>query len=130
MRVVVHAPLGVGHAHEALAAADVAGFAARRAAREAAGRLARWALANLEIDHVHASVATSNAASQAVVDRIASQPVPTVFNSPWDAMPLFTYRSGTPLTARVLGNRSDSSGTGVIGSGRADAGPTPTEAIE
>lgn len=32
-----------------------------------------------------------------------------------------TLRTGQPLTARVLGNRADSGGTGVIGSGRADA---------
>jgi hypothetical protein len=30
-------------------------------------------------------------------------------------------RSGTPFTARVLGNRADSGGTGVVGSGRAEA---------
>ncbi len=34
-------------------------------------------------------------------------------------------RTGTPLTARVLGNRSDSGGTGVVGSGRADASGLP-----
>lgn len=39
----------------------------------------------------------------------------------WNLMAGTTYRSGTPLTARVLGNRSDASGTGSIGSGRADA---------
>ena len=39
----------------------------------------------------------------------------------WNLMGATTFRSGTPLTARVLGNQSDSSGTGVIGSGRADA---------
>ncbi len=39
----------------------------------------------------------------------------------WMLMGGTTFRSGTPLTARVLGNRSDSGGTGVIGSGRADA---------
>lgn len=39
----------------------------------------------------------------------------------WSLMGATTFRSGTPLTARVLGNRSDASGTGVIGSGRADA---------
>ncbi len=32
-----------------------------------------------------------------------------------------TLRTGQPLTARVLGNRADSGGTGVVGSGRADA---------
>ncbi len=39
-------------------------------ASEAAGRLARWALANLEIDSIEASVATDNAASIAVLRRI------------------------------------------------------------
>jgi len=39
----------------------------------------------------------------------------------WNVMGATTFRSGTPLTARVLGNQSDASGTGVIGSGRADA---------
>ncbi len=32
-----------------------------------------------------------------------------------------TLRSGQPFTARVLGNRADSGGTGVVGSGRADS---------
>ncbi len=36
-----------------------------------------------------------------------------------------TLRTGTPLTARVLGNRSDSGGTGVVGSGRAEATGLP-----
>jgi uncharacterized protein (TIGR03437 family) len=44
----------------------------------------------------------SNATSQAVVDRIASQPVPTYFNSPWHAMPLFNYRTGTPGAANIM----------------------------
>lgn len=36
-----------------------------------------------------------------------------------------TAETGTPLTARVLGNLSDSSGTGSVGSGRADATGLP-----
>jgi len=39
----------------------------------------------------------------------------------WMTTGSITLRSGTPLTARVLGNRSDSGGTGAIGAGRADA---------
>lgn len=39
-------------------------------ASEAAGRLARWALANLDIDRIEASVATDNGASIAVLRRI------------------------------------------------------------
>ena len=37
-------------------------------------------------------------------------------------------RSGSPLTAQVLGNRSDQGGTGSIGSGRADATGLPADA--
>ncbi|MCU0248213.1 MAG: TonB-dependent receptor, partial [Bryobacter sp.] len=33
----------------------------------------------------------------------------------------FQLRSGGPMTARVLGNRADSGGTGVVGAGRAEA---------
>ena len=36
-----------------------------------------------------------------------------------------TASSGTPLTARVLGNASDAAGTGAVGSGRADATGLP-----
>jgi len=39
-------------------------------ATEAAGRLARWALANLDLDRLEASVATDNPASAAVLRRI------------------------------------------------------------
>ena len=45
----------------------------------------------------------ANASSQAVVDRIASAQVPSgVFISPWDAMPLFNYRGGTPGAANII----------------------------
>ena len=43
----------------------------------------------------------------------------------WSFSGGLTMRSGTPLTARVLGNRSDSGGTGVVGSGRAEATGLP-----
>ena len=36
-----------------------------------------------------------------------------------------TYGSGTPLTARVLGNQADTAGTGSVGSGRADSTGLP-----
>ena len=39
----------------------------------------------------------------------------------WNLSTSVTARSGAPLTARVLGNVSDSAGTGAVGSGRADA---------
>jgi hypothetical protein len=45
----------------------------------------------------------------------------------WTLSGGMTARSGGPLTARVLGNRADSGGTGVVGSGRADATGAPTD---
>jgi hypothetical protein len=39
----------------------------------------------------------------------------------WHLSGGLTVSSGTPYTARVLGNQSDTAGTGAIGSGRADA---------
>ena len=39
----------------------------------------------------------------------------------WTLTGAVTLSTGNPLTARVLGNQSDTAGTGVIGSGRADA---------
>lgn len=44
----------------------------------------------------------ANTTSQAVVDRIASQPVPSIFQSPWDAMPLFNWRGGNPNAGNVM----------------------------
>lgn len=44
-------------------------------ASEAAGRLVRWALANLDIDRIEASVATDNAGSTAVLRRIGCRQV-------------------------------------------------------
>ncbi len=43
----------------------------------------------------------------------------------WTLSGAFTISSGTPLTARVLGNQANSGGTGVVGSGRADASGEP-----
>jgi len=45
-------------------------FWGRGIASEAAGKLARWALANLDLERLEASVATDNAASAAVLRRI------------------------------------------------------------
>lgn len=39
----------------------------------------------------------------------------------WNLATSLTARSGTPFTARVLGNIADAGGTGAVGSGRADA---------
>ena len=43
----------------------------------------------------------------------------------WSLTGNILLRTGTPLTARVLGNQSDTAGTGVIGAGRADATGLP-----
>ncbi len=43
----------------------------------------------------------------------------------WTLSGAITAETGTPLTARVLGNLADTGGTGSIGSGRADATGSP-----
>lgn len=45
----------------------------------------------------------------------------------WTLSSGLTYGSGTPLTARVLGNQSDTGGTGSVGSGRAEATGLPVD---
>jgi hypothetical protein len=45
----------------------------------------------------------------------------------WTLSTSMTLETGTPLTARVLGNQSDIAGTGTIGSGRANATGLPIE---
>ena len=46
----------------------------------------------------------------------------------WTVTGNVTYQTGTPLTARVLGNQSDAAGTGNFGSGRASATGLPIDA--
>ncbi len=46
----------------------------------------------------------------------------------WSVSGGVTASSGTPFTARVLGNQADTGGTGAIGSGRADATGEPSDA--
>jgi hypothetical protein len=43
----------------------------------------------------------------------------------WTLSGNISYQSGSPFTAQVLGNRSDSGGTGAVGSSRADATGLP-----
>ncbi len=45
----------------------------------------------------------------------------------WTLSGGLTASSGTPLTARVLGNLADTGGTGALGSGRADATGAPVQ---
>jgi hypothetical protein len=46
----------------------------------------------------------------------------------WSLTGGITAQSGSPLTARVLGNLSNTGGTGAVGSGRADATGLPVRA--
>ena len=52
---------------------------------------------------------------------IASPRTENKFLKDWTLTSSLAIQSGTPLTARVLGNLSDSGGTGVLGAGRADS---------
>jgi hypothetical protein len=45
----------------------------------------------------------------------------------WTLQGTMALSSGSPLTARVLGNLSDTGGTGAVGSGRADATGIPVD---
>ena len=45
----------------------------------------------------------------------------------WNLMGGLSASSGTPLTARVLGNQADAAGTGATGAGRADATGLPID---
>jgi hypothetical protein len=47
--------------------------------------------------------------------------LPLLLMKEWSLSGGVTASSGTPLTARVLGNQADTGGTGSVGSGRADA---------
>ncbi len=47
------------------------------------------------------------------------------FLKDWTLSGALVAQSGSPLTARVLGNQSDSSGTGVVGASRAEATGLP-----
>ncbi len=47
------------------------------------------------------------------------------FMKNWTLSGNISYQSGSPFTAQVLGNRSDSGGTGAVGSSRADASGLP-----
>lgn len=80
-------------------------------AAEAAGRLARWALANLDLDTIAASVATDNAASVAVLRRIGLRHVGR-------GREHFLARGGEQPVLRFAATREDLFGVPV-----ADAAP-------
>jgi 8-oxo-dGTP diphosphatase len=69
-------------------------------ATEAAGRLARWALANLHLELLVASVATDNPASVAVLRRIGFRPV-------GEGVETFASRGGKQKVLHFEANRAD-----------------------
>ncbi len=69
-------------------------------AGEAAGRLARWALANLDLDRIAASVATDNPGSIAVLRRIG-------FRHVGEGMEYFLARKSEQKTLRFEATRAD-----------------------
>ena len=69
-------------------------------ATEAAGRLARWALANLDLDRLEAGVITDNAASGAVLRRIG-------FRQTGEAIETFLARGGEHAVWRFEATRDD-----------------------
>ncbi|HET6236300.1 MAG TPA: bifunctional GNAT family N-acetyltransferase/(deoxy)nucleoside triphosphate pyrophosphohydrolase [Acetobacteraceae bacterium] len=77
-------------------------------ASEAAARLARWAMANLEIDRLVAEVATDNPASAAVLRRIG-------FRQVGDAVGEFRSRGGQHPVWQFLATRDDIFGHTEVG---------------
>ena len=78
-------------------------------------------LSSFDVRH---SLTTSFALASPVTGRTGGFTVPGKLGAVlrgWTLTGAVTLTSGSPLTARVLGNQSDTAGTGVIGSGRADA---------
>jgi 8-oxo-dGTP diphosphatase len=69
-------------------------------ATEAAGRMLRWALANLDLDEVEAMAAADNAASLAVLRRIG-------FRETGIGREMFLSRGGTHPVQRFTATRSD-----------------------
>jgi 8-oxo-dGTP diphosphatase len=85
-------------------------------ASEAAGRFARWALANLDLDRLEANVATDNPASAAVLRRIG-------FRQAGIGAESFLSRGGEHPVWQFEATRDDLFG-------RADAGPAAPVAAE
>ncbi len=83
-------------------------------ASEAAGRLARWALANLDLERLEATVATDNPGSIAVLRRIG-------FRHVGEAMETFQARGGEHKVLRFEATRDDLFG---------QSGPDPEEGQE
>jgi 8-oxo-dGTP diphosphatase len=86
-------------------------------ATEAAGRLARWALANLNLDRLEAGVVTDNPASAAVLRRIG-------FRQTDDAIEYFVARGGDYPVWRFAATRDDIFGHAEA-DGTAELGTTP-----
>ena len=82
-------------------------------ATEAAGKLARWALANLDLDAIEANVATDNATSIAVLKRIGLRHV-------GQGREHFLARGAEQAVLRFAATREDLFGV-------PEAGPAPTE---
>ena len=85
-------------------------------ATEAAGRLARWALANLDLDRLAANVATDNVASAAVLRRIG-------FRQTGEGLEAFLARGGEHPVLRFEANRDDIFGPAEPNAGEGGAKP-------
>lgn len=82
-------------------------------ATESAGRLARWALANLDLDRLDANVATDNAASVSVLGRIG-------FRQIGEGEEKFLARGGSHPVLRFEAGRDD-----IFGHAEPAPGPLP-----
>jgi len=94
------------------------GFWGHGVATEAAGRLASWALANLNLERLQAAVATDNPASAAVLRRIG-------FREIGEGIDRFLARGGEHPVWRFEATRDDVFGHAEVAHGSAAAGAKP-----
>lgn len=88
-------------------------------ATEAAARLSRWALANLDLDRLEAHVAEDNPASSAVLRRIGFHTIGT-------GRERFLARGGEIPVIRFAATRDDMPGPGNAAGSSAAAAPAPS----
>jgi len=109
-------------------ASSIGGGGGGTVAQDDTNLAAERGLSSFDVRH---SLTTSFVLASPVSDRTGGLRVPGAMGAAlrnWTLTGAVTLTTGNPLTARVLGNQSDTAGTGVIGSGRADSTGQPVDA--
>lgn len=108
-------------------ASSIGGGGGGTVAQDDRNLAAERGLSSFDVRH---SLTTSFVLSSPVTGRAGGLTVPGRLGAVlrnWNLTGAVNLTTGNPLTARVLGNQSDTAGTGVVGSGRADSTGLPVE---